>query len=202
MLLIFFRPGSIYKWSFMFFKEKECLRISTCIPVKNVESFLRLLNLHRHQRSTHISNSFRCQKCRKCFKRQDIYLLQYTKKRFKENKFEPIWQQMHIYADDIHTVAHLNDVCYISLVYIAYTNNAAIMICFSLSVCITKKIMRVRLMFSFLCGSSKDPGICRGSFSFQIPGNRSLRAPEIQESKIDENFDYFRVCILKWHGHN
>lgn len=46
---------------------------------------------------------------------------------------------MHIHADDIHTVAHLNDVRYISLVYIAYTNNAAIMICFSLSVCITKK---------------------------------------------------------------
>lgn len=32
---------------------------------------------------------------------------------------------MHIYADDIHTVAHLNDVRYFSLVYIAYTNNAA-----------------------------------------------------------------------------
>lgn len=96
---------------------------------------------------------------------------------------------MHIYADDIHTLAHLNDVRYFSLVYIAYTNNAAIMIYFPLSVCIIKKIMKVRLMFSFLCGSSKDPGSCRGSFGFQIPGNRSLRAPEIQESKIDENFD-------------
>lgn len=180
----------------MFFKEKECLQIS--IPVKNVESFLRLSNLHRHQRSTHISNSFRCQKCRKL----TFIFFNIQEKRFKENKFEPIWQQMHIYADDIHTVAHLNDVRYISLVYISYTNNAAIMICFSLSVCITKKIMKVRLMFSFLCGSSKDPGSCRGSFSFQIPGNRSLRAPEIQESKIDENFDYFRVCILKRHDHN
>lgn len=99
---------------------------------------------------------------------------------------------MHIYADDIHTMAHLNDVRYFSLVYIAYTNNAAFMIYFPLSVCIIKKIMKVRLMFSFLCGSSKDPGSCRGSFGFQIPGNhflRSLRAPEIQESKIDENFD-------------
>lgn len=47
------------------------------------------------------------------------------------------------------------------------------MICFSLSVCITKKIMKVRLMFSFLCGPSKDPGCCRGSFSFQIPGKGS-----------------------------
>lgn len=131
-----------------------------------------------------------------------IYFNIHTKKMFKQNKFEPIWQQMHIFADDIHTVAHFNDVRYISLVYIAYTNNAAIMICFSLSVCITKKIMKVKLMFSFLCGSSKDPGSCRGSFSFQIPGNRSLRAPEIQESKIDENFHLFRVCILKRHGHN
>lgn len=71
----------------MFFKEKECLRIS--IPVKNVESFLRLSNLHRHQRSTHISNSFRCQKCRKCFTRQDIYLLQYTKKGLNKTILSP-----------------------------------------------------------------------------------------------------------------
>lgn len=93
---------------------------------------------------------------------------------------------MHIYADDIHTVAHLNDVRYFSLVYIAYTNNAAIMLRFSLSVCIIKKIMKVRLMFSFLCGSSKDPGSCRGSFGFQIPGNRSLsfKSPNAMKTLI------------------
>lgn len=102
---------------------------------------------------------------------------------------------MHIYADDIHTVAHLNGVRYFSLVYIAYTNNAAIMIYFSLSVCIIKKIMKVR----FIKGPRELPWI----LWFPDPRkSRSLRAPAIQESKIDENFDYFRVCIFKRHGQN
>lgn len=36
--------------------------------------FTRLSNLHRHQRTTHGSNSFRCQTCEKGFNRRDNYV--------------------------------------------------------------------------------------------------------------------------------
>lgn len=46
-IIFFLDQGQFTNDHVCFFKENECLRIS--IPVKNVESFLRLSNLHRHQ---------------------------------------------------------------------------------------------------------------------------------------------------------
>lgn len=91
---------------------------------------------------------------------------------------------MYIYVDDIYIVVYFNDVCYFSLVYIVYINNVVIMFCFLFSVCIIKKIMKVRLMFLFLCGLLKDFGSCCGFFGFQILGNWSLRFKSLNVMKI------------------